>query len=585
MNPFLIVPFLVFSLSIAFPSVRADELDGTGSVSGRVASTEPLVAGSVYLREPKRNLTYMVYTADGRFSAPYVLPGNYEVTVEQPGLVSTSQQVSVSPGAEITIDLEVEREGQGVRVVGSRPVAPVAFAGYEEIYPPGPGRDTLERTCIVCHGVNWISQRSGNDATAWTAFVDMMLNMNDSIWGIEDGTPMMPPGAINAAQRKELIAYLAEHFGPDQPARMVRNDEDLPLDQAALGKAMWVEYTVAQPKSPDGQNRWIQEPYFDLQGNVWYTERTRGAPAILKLDPRTGEFTRFPTPNPQWSPHGLVVDPQNPQMLWWAGRGVEVTRMDMKTGEMTPYGDTSNPQRWGGHTPVFDSRGNLWWTQIAADRIGYWDRKTDELKHFDIPNKGGRPYGILVDHDDKVWFAEFYGCQVTRFDPETESFTEYTLPSSPCTSRRLGLDSKGIIWYGAFSSGKLGRIDPKTGEMKEYRIGRFSEPYEAWADPDDKIWLTDGGQGGMLVRFDPDTEQFTYYPSPRRSDMPKMAITGEGAVWYSNRSYASSGHGPATVGVLYPDVSRMTTLGAYYQVDEWGKAYGSGSPHPAKPTR
>src|SRR5690606_27155041 len=103
--------------------------------------------------------------------------------------------------------------------------------------------------------------------------------------------------------------------------------------------------------------------------------------------------------------------------------------------------------------------------------------------------------------------------------------TEFRAPSSPCTLRRLGIDSKGIIWYGAFSSGKLGRLDPETGEMKEYPIGRFSEPYEAWADPDDNIWMTDGGQGGMLVRFDQKSEKFTYYPSPQRSDMPKMAIT------------------------------------------------------------
>jgi streptogramin lyase len=119
--------------------------------------------------------------------------------------------------------------------------------------------------------------------------------------------------------------------------------------------------------------------------------------------------------------------------------------------------------------------------------------------------------------------------------------------------------------------------------MREYDIARFSEPYEAWIDPFDQVWITDGGQGGMLIRFDPDTESFTNYPSPLRSDMPKMAITREGAIWYSNRSIAAAGDAPATVGVLYPDVGRMTTLGAYYEVSN-GRAIGSGSPAPRQST-
>ena len=182
--------------------------------------------------------------------------------------------------------------------------------------------------------------------------------------------------------------------------------------------------------------------------------------------------------------------------------------------------------------------------------------------------------------DDKIWFATFHNCRVTSFDPVTEHFKEYVSPSEPCSVRRLGLDSKGKIWYGAFSAGMLGVLDPRSGEMTEYKISRFSEPYEAWVDPEDKIWMTDGGQGGMLIRFDPETERFTNYPSPLNSDKPKMAITQDGAIWYSNRSIASSGNAPATVGVLYPDVSRMKTLGAYYTVSD-GRVVGSGSPAPA----
>jgi hypothetical protein len=43
------------------------------------------------------------------------------------------------------------------------------------------------------------------------------------------------------------------------------------------------------------------------------------------------------------------------------------------------------------------------------------------------------------------------------------------------------------------------------------------------------------------------------------TDQPKHAITREGAIWYTPRSSSK-----AAAGVLYPDVTRITTLGAYY---------------------
>jgi hypothetical protein len=48
-------------------------------------------------------------------------------------------------------------------------------------------------------------------------------------------------------------------------------------------------------------------------------------------------------------------------------------------------------------------------------------------------------------------------------------------------------------------------------------------------------------------------------PTPQVADQPKLEITRDGAIWYCPRSGAEPG-----VGVLYPDVSKMTTLGAFY---------------------
>ena len=78
------------------------------------------------------------------------------------------------------------------------------------------------------------------------------------------------------------------------------------------------------------------------------------------------------------------------------------------------------------------------------------------------------------------------------------------------------------------------------------------------ADPDDNIWFGDTGLGAALIRFDQRTETFTYYPEPRIADNPNIDITREGAIVYTTRSSQQ----PA-IGILFPDVSKMTGYGAY----------------------
>jgi streptogramin lyase len=84
-----------------------------------------------------------------------------------------------------------------------------------------------------------------------------------------------------------------------------------------------------------------------------------------------------------------------------------------------------------------------------------------------------------------------------------------------------------------------------------------SNPYDAVGDPSGNIWVSDGGQGGTMIKFDPRAEKFTYYPTPQLTDMPKVRITKEGAIWFAPRSSSR-----AAASVLYPDVTKMKTLAA-----------------------
>ena len=85
------------------------------------------------------------------------------------------------------------------------------------------------------------------------------------------------------------------------------------------------------------------------------------------------------------------------------------------------------------------------------------------------------------------------------------------------------------------------------------------------------IWSADvGGSAAALWKFNPKDATFTLYPKPQKpADTPKIQITRDGAIWYSPRGSVNA---PA-IGVLYPDMDKIETLGAYYQNGPPGYPY------------
>ncbi|PYM26545.1 MAG: hypothetical protein DMD78_04045 [Candidatus Rokuibacteriota bacterium] len=545
-------------LVVLAATADAKPIAGTASLSGAVQAPAAFQAAQVHLMNTDRNVLFMVWTRGGRYQALNLFPGRYEVTVKKAGLATDPQSIVLEPGDAKTLDFALREQAarpvrQGEFGFTSSVSSDVKLVSYDELYPREPGRDVLEKQCMYCHGRNFFPSKQYPEPT-WNTFIDVMLGI-----GADRGA-MIPSGTLSAADRQTVLAYLTKHFGTTSERRGLRMDAQFPLDEAALGKAMYVEYYLPLDKQLDAANkqRRTQEPHFDPQGNVWYTDRSVPN-RIGRVDPRTGEVKDFMMPDPKADPHGLTVD-KDGHVFWAETVGFHLGRLDPATGSMMRYPMDSTGQRKGrGHTPTLDSKQNVWFTVIGGDMLGKWDRQTGKSTVWKVPTAGAAPYGIAVDKDDNVWFAEFRRCRIGKFEPKTEKFTEYAALSQPCTIRRLGVDSAGIVWYGGFNNGKLGRIDPRSGAIKEYDIPMpFSEPYDVWPDRHDDIWISDGGQGGALIRFDQRKETFTYYPTPQTTDQPKLAITREGAIWYTPRSSVK-----AAVGVLYPDVTTMTTLAAY----------------------
>ena len=539
---------LAFAAPLSFAqTVQAGaELKALASVSGTVTAASPFQAAKVYFRNTDKRIQYMVYTAGGKYQAMHLFPGNYEMRVEARGLNSAVTKLTLKAGANsapAAALTPVDRSGTQIVTM-------------DEMFPAGPGRSFMMDHCLGCHSPDMFGARQF-PAEAWATYVDMMQK-GGNIQGF--ATPQ---------EREELIAYLGKNFGPDARKRAVNYDKPIPLDEAKLAKAMYIEYYFKPNDDPKLKRRG-QDPHFDSQGNVWVTDRNVPN-RLTKLDPRTGEWKEWLLPHPQGDVHGLVIDREG--VVWIPGRmgqrkdtdGIQLIAFDPKTEKFENF--PVNPgnkitDRLQSHTPRVDGQGNVWVTMIGGDRFYKWNRQTRQVEMYGpTPTRPSAPYGIDMDSQGNIWMALFRGRpRVGKWDPKTEQFTEYPTITLTGRMRRAAVDIDDRVWYGIHDRGVIGVIDPKTGKTEEFKPPlNLSRPYDPQPDYEGNIWFGDDGQGGNLIRLNAKTREFSYYPAQQVADMPKIEITRDGAVWYCPRSGAEPG-----VGVLYPDMTKIKTLAAYF---------------------
>lgn len=79
------------------------------------------------------------------------------------------------------------------------------------------------------------------------------------------------------------------------------------------------------------------------------------------------------------------------------------------------------------------------------------------------------------------------------------------------------------------------------------------------------VWLADRGYPHRLLNLDPRTGAFTDYvlPDPK-SGIHEVNVDPQGIIWV-----------PEHRGVLYPDMDRIETLGAYYLHGPPGNAFAT----------
>ncbi|MGH9563613.1 MAG: carboxypeptidase regulatory-like domain-containing protein, partial [Terracidiphilus sp.] len=348
-------------------------------------------SAKVFVRNTDKNVTYMVFTDGGRYSAVDLFPGNYEVSATKNGFGGSDvQKVTVSAGGAATADLSLQ-DGTYRPMQQWRTGLPAnePLLAYDELYPAGAGRQIIERTCIRCHWPDFLPNHQW-DETHWNSAINLMQSTEASNPFPGRISPTSVPAGISPEERKTLIEYLVTNFGPDSTRRGLAVPE-APLDEKVLAKAEFMEYHV--PPLPNGHDRRFHDEHLSANGDVWYVD-TSGL-QIGKMDPRTATWTDYALPDPKYRGHGLVQDANGD--IWVSGHTAFV-RIDSKTGSMQfyPYYNTERSQPPHGNTPIIDSKQNIWTTLMYSNEVAKWDRRTGEVSRFTIPTPYSSPYGQVI---------------------------------------------------------------------------------------------------------------------------------------------------------------------------------------------
>ena len=330
---------------------------------------------------------------------------------------------------------------------------------------------------------------------------------------------------------EDFTSYLTTAFGPNSPKPA--SPEDMPqyrsLVRAPSPKAMNIAYVEYDFGIGNGMGPWSAVE--DKNGMFWIPYYGRGN-AVVRLDPKTAELTQFPLPLPKMAATGIHSAVPAPDGTVWftelaAGR---IGHLNPATKEITEYQNTPLPdgKRTTAHTIRVDDSGRVW--ASGGPAISLFDPKYEQFTHFDL----GGTYGNVVGQNGDQWFTSFVQdgpiARVTKDGVLTKFY-----PPTKGKPQRLQVDSDGIVWFTERRGGKIGRLDPQTGTFKEFPLpGPEASPYAIGIDRDHMIWYSSHEQD-TLGRLDPKTGEVTEFPYPHSEiSMREFFLDSKGRMWYAS---------------------------------------------------
>jgi streptogramin lyase len=194
------------------------------------------------------------------------------------------------------------------------------------------------------------------------------------------------------------------------------------------------------------------------------------------------------------------------------GRASTPSRLNGETGVVE---DTVNVpvavSGYGAYGGAVDAEGDFWFmTYTNSFPLVEVDLETLTYQIYDPPPEV-HPYGITVDHNNRVWFGGDVGASA-RFDPATNTWA--TIPG--VTGLGIQEHPDGYMWMGTFPTTGIQAIDVETMALGPFiPLPSPSQTKGVSIDFYGYVWLVDMTQSAW--RIDPETLLYEVYTG---LDMP-----------------------------------------------------------------
>jgi streptogramin lyase len=151
---------------------------------------------------------------------------------------------------------------------------------------------------------------------------------------------------------------------------------------------------------------------------------------------------------------------------------------------------------------AIDRFDNVWFSQIAIDKMGVVDGRTGEVTEVPLAQYSSpdlRPEDLELAKRVGSWD---WNAALTQVGP-----------------RRMGADRNGdYVYAGLYWTGGLAQFDARTKTLKKQHVvpnGHWIQPYKVLVDKNHMAWFATAN-ADLLGRFNPFTDQFTMYHLPTR---------------------------------------------------------------------
>ena len=124
------------------------------------------------------------------------------------------------------------------------------------------------------------------------------------------------------------------------------------------------------------------------------------------------------------------------------------------------------------------------------------------------------PIGITAGPDGNIWFTELIANKIWRLELPSRNLTSFPIPTENSSPNDIIVGADGNLWFTEGGGGKIGRITT-SGVITEFGSG-LTLPFSIANGPDGNIWFTQRFTQ-QIGKITP-TGQFTFYPIPSTAE-------------------------------------------------------------------